>query len=117
METERRSAPRSPASIYFNKYIDGQPHLCEAIELSATGMLVRKVHEPEAARACYAIEIAPGSEGEGVWLCATPVWSSGPFEALGFVGQSAVDRERVAGLIASLDASLIADFDEWLSAP
>ncbi len=104
METERRSAPRSPASIYFNKYIDGQPHLCEAIELSATGMLVRKVHEPEAARACYAIEIAPGSEGEGVWLCATPVWSSGPFEALGFVGQSPRDRERVEALIAGLSS-------------
>jgi hypothetical protein len=102
METERRSAPRSPASIYFNKYIDGQPHLCEAIELSATGMLVRKVHEPEAARACYAIEIAPGSEGEGVWLCATSVWTSGPFEALGFVGQSPRDRERIEALIGSL---------------
>jgi hypothetical protein len=102
METERRSAPRSPASIYFNKYIDGQPHLCEAIELSATGMLVRKVHEPEGSRACYAIEIAPGSEGCGVWLCATPVWSSGPFEALGFVGQSPADRERIEALIAGL---------------
>ncbi len=105
METERRSAPRSPASIYFNKYIDGQPHLCEAIELSSTGMLVRKVHEPEAARACYAIEIkiAPGSEGCGVWLCATPVWSSGPFEALGFVGQSPRDRELIEALIAGLE--------------
>ena len=103
METERRSAPRSPASIYFNKYIDGQPHLCEALSLSSTGMLVRKVHEPEGARACYAIEIAPFSEGEGVWLCATPVWSSGPFEALGFVGQSPRDRERIEALIAGLE--------------
>src|SRR4051794_19324978 len=105
METERRSALRSPASIYFNKYIDGQPHLCEAVELSATGMLVRKVHEPEAPRACYAFEIAPGAEGEGVWLCATPVWSSGPFEALGFVGQSSRDRERIEALIAGLDGA------------
>ncbi len=102
METERRSAARSPASIYFNKYIDGHPHLCEAIELSATGMLVRRVHEPDGSRACYAIEIAPGSEGEGLWLCATPVWSSGPFEALGFVGQSPTDTARIEALIAGL---------------
>ena len=105
METERRSAARSPASIYFNKYIDGHPHLCEAIELSATGMLVRRVHEPDGSRACYAIEIAPGSEGEGLWLCATPVWSSGPFEALGFVGQSPTDTARIEALIAGLAAA------------
>jgi hypothetical protein len=68
-------------------------------------MLVRKVHEPEGARACYAIEIAPGIEGEGVWLCATPVWSSGPFEALGFVGQSPRDRELLEALIAGLSSA------------
>jgi hypothetical protein len=101
MEPERRAAPRRSAVVYFNKYIDGRPHLCEALELSATGMLVRRIHEPEGPRATYAVEIE-GEGGEGLWLCATPVWSSGPFEALGFVAQSPRDKERIEALIASL---------------
>ena len=60
--SERRAAPRRPVDVYFNKYIDGQPFVCEAIELSTTGMLVRKIHEPDAPRACYAVEIASMTE-------------------------------------------------------
>ena len=99
--SERRAAPRRCVDVYFNKYIDGQPFVCEAIELSTTGMLVRKIHEPDAPRACYAVEIASMSEGgeERIWLCATPVWTDGRVEALGFVGQSDRDRERLARLL------------------
>jgi hypothetical protein len=99
--SERRAAPRRSVDVYFNKYIDGQPFVCEAIELSTTGMLVRKIHEPDAPRACYAVEIASMSESgeERIWLCATPVWSDGKVEALGFVGQSERDRERLARLL------------------
>src|SRR5262249_12263470 len=95
-EHDRRAAPRVVAGIYFNKYIDGQPFLCEALEVSTSGMLTRKVHEPTAPRACYAVEIAacpPASQtetgsdetAERIWLCATPVWSDGCVEALGFI--------------------------------
>jgi len=101
MDIERRAAPRHRTSVYFNKYIDGHPYVAEVIELSLTGMLLRKIHEPDAPRAAYAIELAAG-EDERMWLCGTPVWTSGPFEALGFVGQSAADRERLLSLLAAL---------------
>lgn len=107
METERRRAPRASARVYFNKYIDGHPHLCEAIELSTTGMLVRRVHEPDAPRAAYAIEMARGPLDPGqerVWLCASPVWQHDDLEALRFVGHS--DRE--VALIESLIAEIAA---------
>jgi len=102
METERRAAPRRPASVYFNKYIDGQPYLCETLSLSETGMLLRRVGEPYAARACYAIELAAGpleAGEERLWLCASPVWQVGDVEALRFVAQSERDRSRLADLI------------------
>jgi hypothetical protein len=105
METERRAAPRSSARVYFNKYIDGHPHLCEAVELSATGMLARRIHAPDAPRAAYAVEIAPGPLAEGeprIWLCASPVWSAGELEALRFVECSDRDRGLVADLLARL---------------
>jgi len=103
---DRRSAPRTPVHVYFNKYIDGVPYLCEALELSMTGMLVRRVQEPERDLACYAVELAPGDGAsepeERVWLCAAPVWSHGRFEALSFVGQSHLDRLRLADLVTRL---------------
>jgi hypothetical protein len=103
MNAERRAAPRSSARVYFNKYIDGHPHLCEALELSATGMLVRRIHEPDAPRAAYAIELAPGplrSGDERVWLCASTVWSAGDLEALCFVECEARDRALIEDLVA-----------------
>lgn len=89
--------------MYVNKYIDGHPYLCEAVEISSTGMLVRRVHEPDAPRAAYAFEMAPGplSDGEArVWLCASSVWQNDELEAVSFVGQSERDRELVQALIA-----------------
>jgi hypothetical protein len=108
METERRAAPRRSAHVYFNKYIDGHPYLCEAVELSASGMLVRRVNEPDAPRACYALELAAGPLGPGderIWLCASPVWSAGELEALEFVAQSARDRELLEGLMSAVAAA------------
>ena len=108
METERRAAPRREAHVYFNKYIDGHPYLCEAVELSATGMLVRRVNEPDAPRACYAVELAAGPLGPGeerIWLCASPVWSADGLEALQFVAQSERDRQLLEGLMEQVGAA------------
>ena len=69
-----------------------------------SGMLVRRIHEPEAARACYAVELAEpsGSQpAERIWLCASPIWKVGQFEALGFIGQSHMDRMRLATLLST----------------
>jgi hypothetical protein len=95
METDRRAAPRRSAQVYFNKYIDGQPYLCETVDISESGMLLRRVGEPDASRACYAVELAAGPLSPGderIWLCASPVWQSGEMEALRFVGSSERDR-------------------------
>jgi hypothetical protein len=102
MHNERRAAPRRAAHVYFNKYIDGQPYLCEAVEMSATGMLVRRVAEPDTSRACYALEIAAGPMTPGdarIWLCAAPVWQQGDIEALRFVAHSDRDRDALLDLI------------------
>ena len=107
MNVDRRAAPRVEARVYLNKYIDGQPHLCEALEISTTGMLVRRVHEPDAPRAAYALELAAGPLDAGearVWICASPVWAAGDLEALRFVECSDGDRARLQGLIAKMAA-------------
>jgi len=114
MDFDRRAAPRSPAHVYFNKYMDGVPHRCEALEISMSGMLVRNGHGPIPARACYAIELMhpdavdddhvdeSSSTPQSVWLIATPVWTRGSFQALSFVSRSRLDRLRLADLITTL---------------
>lgn len=100
MDTERRSARRAPIHLFCNQYIDGDPCLSEAMELSMTGMLVRRVLGPTSDRATYAVEIATPESREGrVWLCASPVWRVGTYEALRFVGQSETDRLKLANLL------------------
>jgi len=107
MNVERRAAPRVETRVYLNKYVDGHPHLCEALEMSATGMLVRRVHGPDAPRAAYALELAAGpleAGQERVWVCASPVWAAGDLEALRFVECSDADRAKLEGLLARMAA-------------
>lgn len=95
--------------LLFNKYVDGVPHLCELLEVSMSGALVRGMGGPDAPRASYALELAAdagdGASNRRVWLCATPVWRSGRYEALAFVGQSKMDRLKLASLIAETRAA------------
>jgi hypothetical protein len=100
MDAERRASPRKPVRMFFNKYIDRQPHLGEILELSAAGLLARTVHQPEAPRACYAVELALPGDGEPMWLCARRVWAAGELEALAFVAPSDADRRRIDALLA-----------------
>ena len=102
MQLDRRSSRRSRVGLFCNQYIDGFPYLTEALEMSMTGALVRRVLAPEVDRASYAIEIATqDGPSDPVWLCATPVWRQGPFEAVQFVAQSLSDRLRLASLLGN----------------
>jgi hypothetical protein len=96
---ERRQSRRAPLRLFCNQYIDGSPCLSEAMELSMTGALIRRVLGPSHDRASYAIELG-GVEGR-LWVCATPVWRLGNYEAVRFIAQSETDRLRLADLIHS----------------
>ena len=98
---ERRTARRAAARLFCNQYIDGTPLLGEALELSMTGALLRRINGPDVDRACYAIEM--GHQTDRVWLCATPVWRRGEYEAVRFIGQAPHDRLRLAHLVRTCD--------------
>ncbi len=102
MQVERRSARRARVELFCNQYIDGVPFLGEALELSMTGALVRRILGPEGERACYALELGvPEEADKRVFVCAAPVWRQGPFEALRFVAQSLSDKLRLASVITA----------------
>lgn len=60
---EQRRDVRKPIDILLNKYIDGEPHLCCAVNVSRGGMLLRRVFEPDLQHHRVVLEFQlPGSE-------------------------------------------------------
>ena len=58
---EKRRERRNPINILCNKYIDGEPHVCRAVNLSRGGMLLYKVFEPDVAHEEVSVEfMLPG---------------------------------------------------------
>jgi hypothetical protein len=58
---ERRQR-RITVDILLNKYIEGEPHVCRAVNVSSGGMLLYKVFEPDVAQEEVSLEFQlPGS--------------------------------------------------------
>jgi hypothetical protein len=97
---DRRTTPRaSLGTIFLNKYIDGFPHLVKLVDVSAGGMLVRKIHEPALVRDHFTIELGVPGRSERMWLWTRRVWEHEDVMALRFVGIDPVDRGRLAKLV------------------
>lgn len=77
MPAEKRSERRMAVDIVLNKYINGEPHLCRAVNMSRGGMLLRKIFEPSVEHHRVMLEFQlPGSEqvirAEGMALMESP---------------------------------------------
>lgn len=77
MANEKRSERRMAVDIVLNKYINGEPHLCRAVNLSRGGMLLRKIFEPDVTHHSVMLEFQlPGFpeviRAEGVALMESP---------------------------------------------
>ncbi len=59
---ESRGERRMPVDILLNKYIDGEPHTCRAVNISRGGMLLYKIFEPDLEQSEVSLEFQlPGS--------------------------------------------------------
>src|SRR3954453_16398543 len=59
---DSRGDRRMPVDILLNKYIDGVPHTCRAVNVSRGGMLLYKIFEPEVEQPEVSLEFQlPGS--------------------------------------------------------
>ena len=91
---ERRKNGRATfAGIFANKYIDGIPHVVELLDVSASGLQVRRILEPESASLTYPLELSFG--GHTLWAWTRRVWRRGNREALRIVSADALDRARL----------------------
>lgn len=77
MIRDYRREARKPIDIVLNKYINGEPHLCRAVNLSRGGMLLHKIFEPDLPHHAVLLEFQlPGCErvlrAEGTTLMESP---------------------------------------------
>jgi len=84
--------PRKCVNTLVNKYIDGFPYACEALDLSAGGLLIRRIWEPDKARDFYSLELGLPNASDGLWIWARTVWADGETQALRFVWMDEADR-------------------------
>jgi hypothetical protein len=103
MNSDRRRDGRATfAGIFANKYIDGIPHVVELLDVSASGLQVRRILEPESAALTYPLELSfmpsagePGMSGMTLWAWTRLVWRRGNLEALRIVSADSLDRARL----------------------
>ena len=94
MNRERRTDERARfAGIFANKYIDGTPHVVELLDVSPSGLQVRRILEPESATQTYPLELSIG--GLTLWAWTRRVWRRGNREALRIVSADMLDRARL----------------------
>ena len=94
MTNDRRQNGRTTfAGLFANKYIDGIPHVVELLDVSASGLQVRRILEPETKTETYPLEVCFG--GSTLWAWTRRVWRRGNREALRIVSADALDRARL----------------------
>ena len=92
---ERRRKHRLPVDVFFNKYLDGHPHLCRAVDLSSTGLMAINPLQPDNDLSGYSVELRLPGEPEALWLWGRQVRRSGRQQALEFVGLDAHTEQRL----------------------
>ena len=92
-EDRRRQGRATFEGLYANKYIDGIPHMVELLDVSASGLQVRRILEPETATMTFPLEVSVG--GVTFWAWTRRVWRHGNREALRIAYADSVDRARL----------------------
>jgi hypothetical protein len=92
---DRRSTPRRPIDILFNKYLEGFPYLCRTLDLSPDGLLAEVFTEPEAAPDSFPIALRLPGHPELVWVWARHVRTGTRTQALEFLSLRPCDRQRL----------------------
>ncbi len=97
---DRRREKRRPLDVYFNKYVDGYPHLCRAVDVSQGGMLASNLFEPAHTPSAFPVEVQLPDEPAGLWIWARRVGRRDGKEAVRFVSMSEEDSARLAAYLA-----------------
>ena len=97
----RHGGARLSADLAMTSYRDGYAKACRAVDLSASGALIRRIssHKPPMVQR---IELHLG-RGEPLEVLARTVWSNHELHAVRFIGLNDVDRLDIAEYLDALE--------------
>jgi hypothetical protein len=101
---ERRLGLRGQVDLPVIQHVDGFPHECRVIDISARGLVVQRTKSlaSQNERLVYWIELPLDSEGRRIHALARPVWTDGSLQAMRYVAVSDVDQLEIAELLDRL---------------
>ncbi len=98
---DRRNDRRKPVDIFFNKFLEGYPYLCRAIDVSPSGVLVETYAEPEMDADRFPLELRLPGDDDTLWIWARRVRRHGKTQALEFVSTSQAVKQRLHEYVAA----------------
>ena len=83
--SDRRSHPRKQVDLFFNKFLDGHPYLCRAVDLSDRGLLAVTYSEPDVLAEAFPLELRLPGQKRSLWFWARTVRRTARRHAIEFL--------------------------------
>lgn len=90
--SERRRHTRKPVDLFFNKFLNGHPYLCRAVDLSEKGLLAVTYTEPDVAAESFPLELRLPGQKRSLWMWARTVRRSPKRHAIEFLRMDPRDK-------------------------
>lgn len=90
--SERRRNERKPVDLFFNKFLDGHPYLCRAVDLSERGMLAVTYTEPDVRAESFPLELRLPGQKRSLWVWARTARRGERHHAIEFLRMEPKDR-------------------------
>jgi hypothetical protein len=102
---ERRLGLRGQVDLPVIQHVDGFPHECRVVDISARGLVIQRTKSLSSRRSrlLYWLEL-PLLDGEGrrIQALARPVWTHGRLQAMRYVSVNEVDQLEIAEMLDRL---------------
>ena len=98
---ERRFGLRGQVDLPVIQHVDGFPHECRVVDISAGGLVVQRTKRltQRSSRLVYSLELPLDGEGKRIHTLARPVWTDGSLQAMRYVAVNHMDRLEIAELL------------------
>lgn len=101
---DRRHTIRHGLDVFFNKFLDGHPYLCRAVDISRSGVLCEVFTEPTTRQESFPIELRLPGDERSLWVWGRKVRAAGKREAIRFLALHTDDRIALDRYLKALAA-------------
>ena len=102
--TDRRTSTRHHLDVFFNKFLDGHPYLCRAVDISENGILCDVFTEPATRHESFPLELRLPGEERSLWVWGRKVRTAGKRVAIRFLSLHHDDRAVLDQYLSALAA-------------